>query len=348
MAERMYPAQITRVVDGDTIRVTADLGFDTRADQIIRVNGINAPELSTKEGQAAKTWAINWFAAHSGKSDWPFVLASKSVKDNYGRRLGDIVLPDGTRYSEAAIAAGQAVVWNGEGPKPVPGATGEVIDGKPLGRHIHHDLRSLEFDVADAPTVRTVTALKTVMHAIPAGLPLDQGNIGSCTANALIAALMIAPNVAKKVYTEADAKALYARETADEGQPWPPNDPGGSGLAVCKAGKELGLVRSYRHAFSLTTALRALVTRPVITGINWYSSFDHPTPEGLVSITPGASVRGGHEIVATGLDVDRKLVWFLNSWGPGWGKGGQFAMSWDDWDRLLHEYGDVTVPYPTL
>ncbi len=68
---------------------------------------------------------------------------------------------------------------------------------------------------------------------------------------------------------------------------------------VCRAAKQLGMITAYHHAFGLQHALQALVLRPVITGINWYTSFDTPDPQsGVVAIAPGATVRGGHEIVA--------------------------------------------------
>ena len=63
---------------------------------------------------------------------------------------------------------------------------------------------------------------------------------------------------------------------------------------VCKAGKDLGLISSYKHAFGIQHALQALVLRPVITGIKWYTSFDTPDPNtGLVELASGATVRGG-------------------------------------------------------
>ena len=114
---------------------------------------------------------------------------------------------------------------------------------------------------------------------------------------------------------------------------------------VCKAAKQLGLISSYKHAFGIDHALAALVLRPVITGINWYTSFDTPDPAtGLVEIASGATVRGGHEVVADGIDADKQLVWLWNSWGTGWGVGGRFCMSFETWDQLLKERGDVTVP----
>jgi hypothetical protein len=55
-------------------------------------------------------------------------------------------------------------------------------------------------------------------------------------------------------------------------------------------------------------------------------------------------VRGGHEVLADGIDEPKQLVWFWNSWGKSFGVGGRFCMSFDTWAQLLAEQGDVTVP----
>jgi hypothetical protein len=214
----------------------------------------------------------------------------------------------------------------------------QVLAGKRLGRHIQHDPQSLAYQAQEAQKVETVT------H-IAAGLPLNQGQLGSCTANALCGALNSAPDwQGNTALTEPDAVKLYESETDLEGKPYPPNDPGGTGLLVCKAAKGLGIISSYSHAFGIEQALRALVLRPVITGIAWYTSFDTPDPQtGLVAIASGATVRGGHEVVADGIDAPNKLVWFWNSWGTEFGLGGRFCMSFDTWDQLLQDQGDVTV-----
>jgi hypothetical protein len=218
----------------------------------------------------------------------------------------------------------------------------EIVEGKRLGRHVVHDSRSLKH------VVKASSKIQSVVHP-PVGLPLDQGQLGSCTANATAGAGNCPPSPhVKSPYTESGARRLYARETRDEGQPWPPNDPGGSGLAVCQAAKEMGWIKSYSHALSVTAALTALQTRPVITGVDWYEGFDKPDSNGLVEIS--GQVRGGHEIVVVEVDAPNKLVWLVNSWGLQYGvarnglKGGCFCWSWDTWDQLLGSQGDVTVP----
>jgi hypothetical protein len=214
----------------------------------------------------------------------------------------------------------------------------DVVPDMRLGRHVLHDERSREFSAERRP-------VESVDHAAQ-GLPLNQGNVGSCTAEALCGALDSAPNRngSATLLTQADARRLYELETQLEHDPYPPNDPGGTGLMVCKAAKQMGLIKSYQHAFGIHHALEALVVRPVITGIHWYTSFDTPDPTGLVEIARGATVRGGHEVVADGIDAPNELVWFWNSWGPGWGKEGRFCMAFGTWEQLLQEQGDVTVP----
>jgi len=204
-----------------------------------------------------------------------------------------------------------------------------------LGRYQLHDGRSWNHQADLAPKITTM------QHAVH-GLPLDQGSVGSCTAEALIGALMIGPDFKGALYTQADAYALYHDETVLEGQPYPPNDPGGSGLEVCKAAKNKGLIKSYKHAFGVQNGLKALMLRPIITGIPWFDSFFHPDANGIIHL--GGQIVGGHEIVAFGIDAEQQLVWFMNSWGPSWGLGGKFAMPWSVWDAVLRQGGDITIP----
>lgn len=225
-----------------------------------------------------------------------------------------------------------------------------TVGGKRLGRHVFHDEASKQFAAEKADP----TQLVSVTHKA-VGLPLDQGQIGSCTANALCGAANSQPNhkAGAKVYHEPDAVKLYGVETTEEGEPYPPNDPGGSGLQVCKAAQSLGWITSYTHAFGIEHALLALVLRPVITGVSWYASFDSPDSTGLVSIAKGSNIRGGHEFVVPELivpkgatidDLDDIIVEPTNSWGKVYGLGGKFRMTAATWSELLAQQGDVTVP----
>ena len=62
-----YNAKLDRVVDGDTVDATVDLGFDTWKFIRIRLVGINTPESRTRDleekvrGLAAKDFVVDMF-----------------------------------------------------------------------------------------------------------------------------------------------------------------------------------------------------------------------------------------------------------------------------------------------
>jgi hypothetical protein len=223
--------------------------------------------------------------------------------------------------------------------------TGSAAGG-PLGRNVRHDSRSLAYRYQ-----HTGRELAEVLHSrhIPI---LNQGDVGSCTGNAEVGALGSDPlygalTAAEKVLNERTAVALYsAAEDIDGDGPYPPNDNGSSGLSVAQAAKNAGLISGYTHCLSLADFTAALQTGPVLLGCNWYDSFDTPNASGEVVISPNAQVRGGHEIVARGVDPLAQTVFLDNSWGTGWGVGGSFIMGWGTLERLLSEQGDGTVPLP--
>ncbi|HUU00934.1 MAG TPA: DUF1016 N-terminal domain-containing protein [Myxococcota bacterium] len=51
-----YAATLERVIDGDTLAVKIDLGFDTWRAEKIRLRGIDAPELRTEAGKQSKAF----------------------------------------------------------------------------------------------------------------------------------------------------------------------------------------------------------------------------------------------------------------------------------------------------
>lgn len=215
-----------------------------------------------------------------------------------------------------------------------------------LGRTVEHDERSRAFGFP----VATKVALKSVLweHRSPV---LDQGDVGSCTGNAMaqlcnttaFTAARTRAN-AGKFLDEAHALWFYSMATRldDVEGSYPPDDTGSSGLAVAKAAKYYGFVRSYQHSFSFGQFQQALRKQPLIVGTNWYSTMFKPSSTGLVHVR--GSLEGGHEYLVLGDDVSAKRIVCLNSWSDGWGKGGRFHMSYKDFQRLLEEDGDVTVP----
>jgi hypothetical protein len=210
-----------------------------------------------------------------------------------------------------------------------------------LGRHVEHDPRSRQYPARKATQPRSV--LWT--HRAPV---LDQGDLGSCTGNALAQCLnttkFVQSRPGRRYLDEQYARLLYAKATVLDTFPgaWPPTDTGSSGLGVAKAGVALGYLTRYEHAFGFDHFAAALTLQPVIVGTNWYSTMFDTDSDGFVS--PAGQLAGGHEYLALGINHRERYVTFLNSWSDGWGVKGKFRMTLDDFTALLDEDGDVTVP----
>ena len=112
-----YKAKLIRVLDGDTLDVMVDLGFNVWIKRRVRLSGINAFEVRTrnkeikKKGLAAKAFLIELLG------DDEFDLKSHGV-GKYGRCLGEINLSKryirtdkyhGKSINEALVKEGHAV-----------------------------------------------------------------------------------------------------------------------------------------------------------------------------------------------------------------------------------------------
>ncbi len=101
-----FQAPVERVVDGDTLIVNVDLGFDTGVRQYLRLRGINCPELDTPEGKRAKAFVEK----ELGKARRIILTSSRS--DKYDRYLADVFIEstNGERYlNQALLDEGLAV-----------------------------------------------------------------------------------------------------------------------------------------------------------------------------------------------------------------------------------------------
>jgi micrococcal nuclease len=110
----IYKASLIRVVDGDTVDLIIDLGFDTSRKERFRLYGIDAPEIRTEAGKEAKAWLIGVLGPYGAIYVQTIQLSTKAKRDKYGRflavlydDLGDIDAnrPMRTPVSPASINA---------------------------------------------------------------------------------------------------------------------------------------------------------------------------------------------------------------------------------------------------
>ena len=228
----------------------------------------------------------------------------------------------------------------------------------PLGRHVEHDPRSLNFPHKTRRIVSRERPRSVTHKMVPAAL--SQGDLGGCVGftaaqwlNTQIAAKNrrrgtknIRPTGVNKTsyLQDSDARTLYSLATeldGIEGQ-WPTDDTGSSGLGGAKALQQFNFIDSYTHVFDFPTLCNTVIFQPVMLGINWYETMFTPDANGLIHVA--GDVAGGHEILVRGIDFTTGRFRLRNHWSPAWGIKGDCFISFDDMQRLMHEEGDVTVP----
>ncbi len=94
-----YAAKVLRVVDGDTLEVSIDIGFNVHIRETVRLLGINTPEISgvkskdpaiKSAGLASKAFVESWLAATSGDVILTSYDAKKLKQEKYGRWLAEV------------------------------------------------------------------------------------------------------------------------------------------------------------------------------------------------------------------------------------------------------------------
>ena len=113
--------EINRVLDGDTIDVTIDLGFDLYKKERVRVAGVDTPEKRTRdlEEKALGIDATNWLkekleGALAGDDDLVIRTELVGGVGKYGRLLGWLYLGDGdVSLNEQMITEGYAWAYDG-------------------------------------------------------------------------------------------------------------------------------------------------------------------------------------------------------------------------------------------
>ena len=113
--------EINRVVDGDTIDVTIDLGFDLYKRERVRVAGVDTPEKRTKdlEEKALGLDATYWMkeqleGAIDGDDDLVIRTELVGGMGKYGRLLGWLYIGDAElSLNEQMIEEGYAWAYDG-------------------------------------------------------------------------------------------------------------------------------------------------------------------------------------------------------------------------------------------
>lgn len=186
----------------------------------------------------------------------------------------------------------------------------------------------------------------------------DQGQLGSCTANAwagLIEFLQIqeklplfTPSRLQIYYDEremngdtaddtgaacADGAQVVSKQGAGPESEWP-YDVAQFAVAppaqvVSDALKHLTF-NVQQVAQDLTTMKETLAgSLPIVIGFTVYESFESTAvaQSGVVALPgPGEQVLGGHAVLVVGYDDSTSMFIVRNSWGSGWGQSGYFMM----------------------
>jgi len=107
-----YKAKIIDIYDLDSCTGFIDVGFDIHYKEKMRLNGIDGPELRTKNikekelGYKARDYVRDLILGET-------VEIKTTKEDKYGRYLVDIYLPDGTHLNKHLIDIGYAKEYHG-------------------------------------------------------------------------------------------------------------------------------------------------------------------------------------------------------------------------------------------
>jgi len=114
-----YDVRLLKAVDGDTVDVDIDLGFNMwLRDERVRIMGIDTPESRTSDkvekvfGRAAKA-RLKELLTEGGVLVTTEEKNGEDMRGKFGRILGDFKIPDGRLVTEVLAKEGHCVPYFG-------------------------------------------------------------------------------------------------------------------------------------------------------------------------------------------------------------------------------------------
>lgn len=185
----------------------------------------------------------------------------------------------------------------------------------------------------------------------------DQGNLGSCTANAIAGAIEYdqivqgaSESTPSRLFIYYNERAIEHSINTDSGAMIKDGVKSAAKLGVCAESEWPYIISEFtvkptqtcyidalthkidtysRVARSLTQMKSCLMQRPIIFGFTVYESFESQqvASTGVVPIPKhGEVVLGGHAVLAVGYDDSKQVFICRNSWSDSWGDKGYFYM----------------------
>lgn len=110
----VYLVRPVRVIDGDTLELEIDAGFGWKHKEIVRLYGVNTPEIfgqkAQPEGQEAKAFVVDWLAEQP-QAHFTLHSVKYNARDKYGRCLGELYNARGESLNQALLDNGLAVAF---------------------------------------------------------------------------------------------------------------------------------------------------------------------------------------------------------------------------------------------
>ena len=117
-----YSITIDRVVDGDTVDIWIDLGFDVRIFERVRMAGIDTPESRTRDLREKKFGKIATARVMEllpvGET-FLAVSSSYDARGKFGRAMMDFELPEGKMLCQTLMDEHLAVPYHGQNKKDI-------------------------------------------------------------------------------------------------------------------------------------------------------------------------------------------------------------------------------------